>query len=315
MARKQVVLSLLVLAAALTAGGCIELKTIVTVEKDGSGTVEQTVYYTEMDAGAFGMTFDVEGAEANGFDFGDAVKKPSEEEKLATTRAQAEKIAASMGEGVTLQTVEPLPPRNGRKGVRIVYAFKDINKLRVDPLPEVTLGGGGMQIGDAGGPDLGAGDFPADGQFGESPAPAAEEEGDKVRFEFAADPKPTLTIYTPDVTPPSDAQPVEDDDPQAKAMASMMMKQMLDGMLLEFRVRLNGRLTDTNATYASRKFNAVGLYRMDFGNLVKNQAALDKLLSMDSAADADTVKKQLQDPALARYLKLEMKERVNVSFE
>ena len=315
MTRKKMILSLIVLAAPLILSGCLELETVVVVEKDGSGTVEQTVYYPEVDLG--GMSFGVEGEEAASFGFEDT--EPTAEEKLAATRAQAEKAAAGMGQGVSLQSVEALPPKNGRTGVRIVYAFEDINKLQLDPMPEITVGTEGIEIGSTGGA-MGNGDFAMEDQFNEAPAPApepapaADEEADKIRFEFTAEPKPTLTIYTPEMAPPPGAEPV-DDDPQAKAMAAMMMKQMFDGMLLDFRVRLNGRLTDTNATYASRKFNAVGLYRMDFGNLSKNQAALDKLLSMDSTADAEMVKRQLQDPLLVRYLKLETKERVDVSFE
>jgi hypothetical protein len=105
------------------------------------------------------------------------------------------------------------------------------------------------------------------------------------------------------------------DDPQAKAMATMMLQQMCDGMHLELQVAVKGRITATNASYASRRSNTVGLYRMDFDKLVKNQAALGKLLSLEPAADAEDAKQQLQDPLLAEYLKLEMNERVNVSFE
>jgi hypothetical protein len=303
----------LIVGAGLIMSGCLESNTVVTVEKDGSGTVEQTVYYPEMDLAAAGFQFGAGDGDAQGFEFGDAPKKPTAEEELAKTRAQAEKTAARMGEGVTLQSVDALPPRNGRKGVRIVYAFKDINKLRLSPLPDAQLGGG-MQIGDMPAQDFG-GQVAPDGQAGEPQAPAAPKENETIRFAFTSVPKPKLTIYTPDVTPPPSGGPAGADDPQAKAMATMMMKQMLDGMRLEMHVKLKGRLTDTNATYASRKSNAIGLYRFDFDKLVDNQAAIDKLLSLESAADAETAKQQLQDPALARYIKLETKEQVDVSFE
>jgi hypothetical protein len=198
--------------------------------------------------------------------------------------------------------------------VRIVYAFKDINKLRLNPMPEVQLGGG-LQIGNMPGQDPGAGEFAADGQAGEAQAPAAPKENETIRFAFTSGPKPKLTIFTPEMTPPPSGGPGDQDDPQAKAMAAMMMKQMLDGMLMDMRVQLKGRLTETNATYASRKNNSIGLYRLDFDKLVEDQAAMEKLLSLESVADAETAKKQIQDPALTKYLKLEMKEQVDVSFE
>jgi hypothetical protein len=299
MARANV--TLVLMAAALVLCGCVELKTVVTVEMDGRGTVEQTVYYTEMDAGAFGAAF------------GDAMGESTEEEKLATTRAGAEKMAEKMGEGVSLESVESLPPRNGRKGVRIVYAFEDVNQLHLDTLPSFTVSmDGSLLIGEVGGA---MGGFPADGQFGEAPAGAVEQSDDQIRFEFSPAPKPTLTILTPEMTPPADMQTAPLDDPQAKAMATMMMQQMCDGMHLELQVAVKGRITDTNASYASRTSNTVGLYRMDFDKLVKNQAALEKLLSLDPTADDEVAKQQLQDPLLAEYFKLEMKDRVNVSFE
>jgi hypothetical protein len=313
MSRNKMILSLIV-GVGLIMSGCLESNTVVTVEKDGSGTVEQTLYYPQMDLAGAGLQVSVDGENVEGFDFGNAGKKPTAEEELAATRAQAEKAAARMGEGVTLQSVDALPPRNGRKGVRIVYAFKDINKLRLNPMPEAQLGGG-MQIGDMPGQDFGGGELAADGQAGAAPAPSAPKENETIRFAFTSVPKPKLTIYTPDVTPPPSGGPAGADDPQAKAMAAMMMKEMFDGMLLDMRVQLKGRLTETNATYASRKNNVIGLYRFDFDKLVENQAAMDKLLSLESAADAETAKKQLQDPALAPFLKLEMKEQVNVSFE
>jgi hypothetical protein len=81
------------------------------------------------------------------------------------------------------------------------------------------------------------------------------------------------------------------------------------------RVKVTGRVTDTNATYTSRNSNVIGLYRLDFDKLVEDQTAMDKLLSLEQAADAETAKKQLQDPTLAKFLKLEMNEQVDVSFE
>jgi hypothetical protein len=307
MGRQTVALVLLI--AAIAASGCFEAKTLVTVQKDGSGTLDQIVYYTEIDPAALGLTFGAEGSEGGEFDFGE-VKKPTEQEQLAAARDQAEKTAEKMGEGVRVTAVKALPPKNARKGIRISYAFDDINQLRLEPVPEVNMGGG-FQLGSA---ETALGDLPANGQFGEAAAPAGEGEGDKIRFEFTAAPKPTLTIFAPPVTPPSGAQPVPD-DPQAKQMAVMMMRQMFDGMFMEFRIKFAGRVTDTDAKYVNRKANVVGLYRMDFGSLVKEQAALDKLLSMDPAADAETVKQQLDDPLLARFLKLETNQRVSVSFE
>src|SRR3546814_12219325 len=83
-----------------------------------------------------------------------APAEPTAEEKLAETRASAEKTAAAMGEGVSFKEVEALPAQNGRQGVRIVYAFTDINKVTLAVMPAVDLGGG-LKIGSQGGQETG----------------------------------------------------------------------------------------------------------------------------------------------------------------
>lgn len=279
MSRKLVV----ALASLLLLAGCIKSKTVVTVEKDGSGTVEQTVHTKALDLPFPG------------------VEKLSPEEELAKAREQADQNAQKMGEGVSVQTVERAAPRDGWQGVRTVYAFEDVNKLGVAPMPEVSLGSPGMG-------EQGADQGDVTMQM--------EDDEEQVRFEFTAAPAPKLTILTPPMTPPAEGGPAgAGDNPQEQAMAKMMMTQFMDGMLVELQVKVGGKIADTDATYVSASREIVGLLRMDFGALTKNPAALEKMMAMEQNVTPEELEKQLQDPVLGKHVKMETKERVEVTFE
>lgn len=294
---RKLTLSVVGLVGLVLLAGCIKAKTVVTVEKDGSGTVEQTMHTKALDLGFPGM------------------EKPTPEEELAAAREQAEKNAQKMGEGVTVQAVERAAPRDGWSGIRTVYAFQDVTKLNVEPMPDAELGGG-LQMG---GPGPGGAGFPPAGpgaEPGETAPMEEEDDDDPVRFEFTAGPTPKLTILTPPMTPPAEAGPPEGEgNQQEQAMAQMMMMQFLDGMLVEVQVKVAGRITDTNAKYVSASRQIVGLLRMDFGALTKNPAAFGKLMSMGEGATSEEVEKQLQDPALGKHIKMETQERVEITFE
>lgn len=288
---RRLVLGVVGLMGLVLLAGCIKAKTVVTVEKDGSGTVEETVYMKGMDLPFPGM------------------EKPSPDEEFAKTREQAAQNAKKMGEGVTVESVERVAPRDGWKGVRTVYAFQDVNKLAVAPMPDASFGG--VQVGGQG-PGMG-GPPPA----GADAAPQQEDdEEEPVRFEFTAEPTPKLTILTPPMTPPAEGGPPEGgDNPQEQAMAKMMMAQFLDGMLVELQVKVAGKITETNAKYVSPSREIVGLLRMDFGALVKNPAAFGKMMAMEEDATREELEKQLQDPLLGKHFKMETKERVEITFE
>ena len=295
---RKVTFGLVSLAGLMLLSGCIKSKTIVTVEKDGSGTVEQTVYSKIPD-----------------FPMGDQ-QTPDPQEQIAEARATAAQEAQRMGEGVTVQTVEQLPPKDGWKGVRTVFAFSDITKISVSPMAESSFGG--MEMGgDAGMEDFPPGDMGmADGGLTVTVEKEEEDEEERVAFEFTQGPTPKLTILVPPMTPPSSGDESSDEeDPAGDAMGRMMMAQFLDGMLMELHVKVKGSITRTNAQYVSSDREVVGLLRMDVGSLVKDAAAADKMDALEKAATPEEARKLLKDPALIKYVKAETQERVEVEFE
>lgn len=111
---------LLAVVTAITLTGCINSTTLVKVNADGSGTVEQT---TLMNVAAIkGM---MPGAEKQ---MGGAV----------VNRADLERTAARMGKGVRLISADPAKGANGWEGSRAVFAFDDINQVQVSQGPSMS---------------------------------------------------------------------------------------------------------------------------------------------------------------------------------
>jgi len=100
----------LLIAAALVLGGCLEIKTVLVVQKDGSGTIEQTMYMP-------------------------AEKSADAKPKFDRDKAQA--AAAGMGAGVVLKSFESLPDKDGRVGFKMVYAVPDVSALTFTLMPSM----------------------------------------------------------------------------------------------------------------------------------------------------------------------------------
>ncbi len=98
---------------ALLLSGCIEVETVVKVNADGSGTVEERVL---MGAALLGLAAGM-----------------GESGSLLDQEA-LRRQAATMGSGVTLQSAEAISD-GPRQGYRARYTFSDINQLRVNQNP------------------------------------------------------------------------------------------------------------------------------------------------------------------------------------
>ena len=107
----------IVTVALFATGGCIESTTLVRLNTDGSGKVEDTLLMrTDVIQMLMGVSEEM-GEEPGEF-------------KLAD-RAKLEARARKMGEGVTLESVEDIVTEN-HQGYRALYTFQDINKIQVN---------------------------------------------------------------------------------------------------------------------------------------------------------------------------------------
>jgi len=112
------VLLAVVTSVALT--GCINSTTLIKLNANGSGTVEQT---TLMNTAALkGMM-------------------PGADKQMGApgvNRADLERTAARMGKGVRLVSAEPVKSANGFEGSKAIFAFDDINQIQVSQGPSMS---------------------------------------------------------------------------------------------------------------------------------------------------------------------------------
>lgn len=253
---KRIALPIASLLAALALPSCLQQSTTIHLNKDGSGTlVEETTLGAQMTAMLDQM------AGMGGGEKTDPVKEMASPEK-------AKARAAALGEGVTVQKVEPITV-NGNKGARATFRFADINKLKYSM-------GSGLQDS--------------------MPKPPGGEEAEKPKekpttFKYAGG---VLTITNPapekadKADKPDKTAGEEKPDPAADMSEAMepMMKQMMGDMKMSFKVVIDSGIAETNATNV--KGNTVTLAEMDMGKVMENPGAFKKLQSTDQ-----------QDPAKA----------------
>ena len=263
----------------LLAMGCIQSSTVIKVEPDGSGTVEETMMMNkevlqQMKAMmAFGQQ---EGQDASELDF-------FKEDELKAK-------ASEMGEGVTYVSSEKLST-DTKEGVKAVYSFKDITKLRFNPSPEDSMPSGPEGMG----------------------MPKNEPDKDEgfYTFQFSKGNPSNLVIVAPKKESSPDETPnemPEDMDEDISDMKLEMMKGMFKDMKVTFAVEVDGKIMDTNATY--RDGSKVTLMEMDFSQLVSN---IDKFKEFakkqpESISDVQEIMKDIEG------IKVEMNEKVEIKF-
>lgn len=220
-----------VVVAALLGAGCIQSSTLIKVKADGSGTIEQ-----EMLVGSDALNM----MAAMG---GGADERPAELFDEESMRKTGEKL----GEGVRLVSHEPVE-RNGMKGARAVYAFDDINALKVSETPAL--------------PDVGGGEGQATGS------------DFTLRLERRGSSR-VLTISTPESKEGEGEVPEEmpgemPDMPEAIPPEAMgMMKMMFQNLKVSVAVEVDGEIIRTNAEH--RDGSRVTIVEVDFGELMKDE--------------------------------------------
>ncbi|MBN1674600.1 MAG: hypothetical protein JXR37_26370 [Kiritimatiellae bacterium] len=213
--------ALAALAVGLT--GCMESTTVLSLRKDGSGTIRMTQYVSpqteqKVAQAEFAMhTMMATMAKAFKGRSGEHAQMP-EPEKTDFLAAHAKKMARIYGPGVALTSYAAVTNAAGWNGYDASYTFADVNA--------VTIEIGNMDFLDS-----------------ES---EKDEEGIKWQYGFAYTPGETgrLRIEPRIQRAASDGDPEEGDlHPNAQ--------RMLEGMRLTFRIRVDGKILKTNARHAS----------------------------------------------------------------
>lgn len=241
---KRIATCLLATLALLVLPGCLQNETTIHLNKDGSGTVvDQTTFGAQMLEMLDQMA---------GFGGGGAAAPPKDPVADTFSEEKGKARAATMGEGVTFVSSEPIKTATGR-GARMTFKFADINML------QLSMGDNLKTLSPMGG--------------GEAPAgPKAKPMG----FSYAGG-KLVMTMPEPEKpaaeTPKPEAPDM--DNPQAEAM----MKQMLGDMKISLKLVAESGIAETDATYHDGK--SITLVEMDMGKVIAQPGAMKKLNSAD----------------------------------
>lgn len=262
----------------LVLAGCFDTQTTVRIKPDGSGTVEErflvsSTVVAQMKAFSQSMVAETDNEEAaEGF----SLFKPDE------LRAAADE----MGDGVTFVSAEPLKTDDG-EGYRAVYAFEDINKLRLNQNP-----GDEAPSADAGGQD--------------------ETPKELITFSFEKGRTSKLTIRRPGNMPGQDeeekaSEEATTDSAEAK-QALEQVKQVFDGMHIAMFIEVDGKVVKTNATHVDG--NRIILMDMDFDELMEDPEKLETF-ALSKPKSVEEAKKILKG---VKGIKVDMNEELVVSF-
>jgi hypothetical protein len=261
--RKAAPLVFLTLGAAVLLSGCLQSQTTIKVGRNGSGEVERTFVMkheiVEMLAGMSGTA-------------------PADFDLYEDGELEAE--AASMGSDVTLRSVENINDSFGR-GYRAIFAFDDINNLRVNQNP---------------------GDAVPSGDPGES----SEE---LVTFALTRGNPARLVVMMPQAEEDeADDLDTMDDEGAPTSEELEGMTEFYRDMRIGFDIEVEGSIVDTNATH--RSGNTITLMDIDFNQILADPEATRRLIEnqVDSLVEVQDLVKNTEG------ISVEFKEEVSVRF-
>ncbi|QJE96724.1 hypothetical protein [Luteolibacter luteus] len=254
---------------ALLSSSCLDHEATITINKDGSGTItEQTLFSAEASA----MMEQMAGLGGEGQD---PLAKMIDAEATAAS-------AKKMGEGVEVEKAEKID-KDGRKGGRVTYKFKDINKVKF------VMGG---SMADA-------------GKSMQPPGLPEEKKPEQKPITFKLE-DGKLTLTNPQDKPvTADGEKLEkpEIDEQQLAMAQGMFKDMR----MALKVQFPGGIQESDADHVAG--NTITLAEMEFAKLVSDPAKLKKLMELDDPAAAAKAFKGVDG------LKVESKETISVTLK
>ncbi len=257
--------------------GCFQVSTVVRVNPDGSGTVVETMLLSKKMIAK--MNEMMQGFAGEGGD------KPESIDMFEPAKLKAQ--AAGMGEGVTYLSGEKTETAE-YSGYTATYAFKDINKLKLNQQSGESAGAAGGQK---------APSMPVLFHFSKG-SPAT------LTIEQPKEKQPAKTAEAPEAggeAPQAAKGPISDEE--AKQMAEMFM-----GMKMTLAVEVNGTIVETNATHRDgRRITIVDLDLAKFGSSLPQLEKL-KQLKGSSAADAKELMKDFPG------MKMDLNDRLKVVF-
>lgn len=265
---------ILFISAALS--GCIEVNTLITVNNDGSGTVEETVMLsreiidmiTELQS-----SFAPDTASIEPFQF------YKEEELQNNAELYGVEVSYISSEQLSAETKE---------GYRVKYGFKDINNLKINQNPNSRVK---LE------------------SFEEEP----EVQEEFITFNFIKDKPSEIRIYLPldKQLEKQENESVDKEKPtdmDTTGMTDQLIKIFQD-LKFALAVDVNGKIIQTNAEYVEK--NRVTLFEISFAELISNAEKLKEFKETDPQ-NFEQVKKILRS---IPGLKIEPNNQLFIKFE
>ena len=258
--------------------GCFQIERVINVNKDGSGTIEETVLMSQ--------EF-INQIKQMATSFGGGEIEENKDESTYHNVDDLKKQALKMGDGVKYVSSKPLE-RDGKLGHYVLYSFNDITKIKID-------------------------ENPADNMMG---SPGMGEDKEDMYFKFKKGKTSELTIIFPQVDDEQDINEEDikyvnevEDVSSVSDQDIKMMKAMYSGMKISVKVIVDGKIVDTNATH--KDGNVVTLSEMDFDVIMNNKEAF-KALSGSKEATDEEMKISMQK---FKGFKADMNEEVVIKFK
>ena len=238
---RSMLTALLAIGVTLFLTGCFQVEQLIKIKPDGSGTMEMTVVITKE---ALAMMKELSKDNPN-------AKSPIDE---MMSEDKGKEQAGNLGEGVTFVKSEKVTNAAG-EGVKMIFAFADVTKLKPSMDMQAGPGGGG-----------GAKDA-------------------AVGFEFTKGSPASLVIKT--VHGGEKAKPDNVPDDKEFEQAAQMMK----GMKLTMAIEVVGEIAETDAAHHAG--NRVTLAEVPFDEVLKNKAAFIAMSKAGTWGDSVKVLKEI----------------------
>lgn len=207
---------------------CIRTSTVVKVKKDGSGEIVSRYHFSPQVL-ALAEQFGGEAGQAQVIGFGfDLI-----EDIIEPDRESLEADAANFGEGVAYSKHEVGNDADGWKGYTVVYAFEDVNRIRID---QNSVPGKAREFVESTGQEI------------------DPEKGGRLDFSLEGE---VLTIQSSLAEGSVKEMINEEQLEQAKQMgmkpseALQMMAVSTEGMRAGFFIRIDGGIAETNAEHVT----------------------------------------------------------------
>ncbi|HEX7535322.1 MAG TPA: hypothetical protein VF343_08695 [Syntrophales bacterium] len=259
--------------------GCIQDTIVIHVKPDGSGTIEETSLLSNsmfdiMESLAVSMTGP---SKEGGIEDNKDTTKGSSQNEAKQTRddviakmiKDAEKRADSFGVKVKFVSAKSVKTDTG-SGYNAVYAFQDINEVRVNQNPVTKMDGEKTQNSDS----------PSD---------------EYLLFKFTKGPSSKLVVILPAQKETAGDKSIAQDSGKAvqdksnketSAQAPEMMKNLFQDMKIKISLQFEGTIINTNATY--RDGSTVTLIEMDIGKIISNGDLFKQMLAINLQSVGET---------------------------